>query len=132
MHNATEDGVVQGLLKLAQTGQVGLVVEKDAIIVRDDATQVCDLAARDPYATVSEGSLVLALRPHRTYGNQSALADRGIPDTRVEETVPAGQGSRLLQNGNEQCLELLRVDPFWEASGLTLSRTREHPKGEAW
>lgn len=125
MHDATECGVWGGLVELAQASQVGLIVEKDAVIVRDDVARICDLFQIDPYIAISEGSLVLTVRPHRTDAVLTALTDRGIPVSRVGEIVPAEKGVRLLENGSERPLDHPRVDPFWGAFGRALIHNAE-------
>ncbi len=49
MHDATEGGVLGGLLEVAVASDVGMRIELDAIPVRPEVRAVCDHVGIDPY-----------------------------------------------------------------------------------
>ncbi len=121
MHDATECGVWGGLYEIAQAAGVGLRVEQERIIVREDAQRICALFNMDPYASISEGTLLLTCRSHKAGAVLAALAERGIAATVVGEVTPASDGLRLVARGEERPLEHPRVDPFWAAFGRAMA-----------
>jgi len=121
MHDATECGVWGGLYEIAQAAGVGLRIEYERIIVREDVRRICDLFAMDPYAAISEGTLVLTCRPQKGDAVLTALAGRGIAASVVGAVTPAAEGVRVVVGGEERLLEHPRVDPFWAAFGAALA-----------
>jgi hydrogenase maturation factor len=58
MHDATEGGVLGGLLEVAVASDVGMRIALDAIPVRPEVRVVCDHVGIDPYTSISEGTLI--------------------------------------------------------------------------
>jgi len=122
MHDATECGVYGGLYEVACASGVGMVVDKDRIVVQEPIRKLCELFEIDPYCAISEGTLILTCRPHKAGEVIARLGDRGIPATRVGEVVEASRGMVLREGGREQALAHPRVDPFWAAFGREAAR----------
>lgn len=121
MHDATECGVWGGLYEIAQASNVGLVVERNAVVVRPEVRAVCDLFGMDPYSAISEGTLVIACRSAKAREVLSRLGGAGIQATQLGEVTPASEGIRLVEDGREHPLEHPRVDPFWIAFARALA-----------
>jgi len=121
MHDATECGVWGGLYEIAQASGVGLRIDHERIIVRDDVRRICELFAMDPYAAISEGTLLLTCRPHRADAVLAALSSAHIAASSVGEVIPAAEGVRVVVGGQERPLEHPRVDPFWGAFGAAMA-----------
>ncbi len=115
MHDATECGVYGGLVEVAEASGVGLRIEQERIILREDVAKICQLFGMNPYAAISEGTLIITVRPHKVDALLAALAAKGIAASVVGEVVPPEQGLTLIVDGKEQPLEHPRVDPFWAA-----------------
>jgi hydrogenase expression/formation protein HypE len=124
MHDATECGVWGGLYEVAQASRVGMRVDKERIIVREEVEKVCRLFGIDPYSAISEGTLIITVRPHKADDVLRALASKGIEATVVGEVVPADRGMTYVEGGVERPLRHPRVDPFWEAFGRALSQAQ--------
>lgn len=124
MHDATECGVWGGLFEIAQASEVGLVIEKDQIIVQESVRKVCDLFGIDPYTSISEGTLIATCRPHRVRELLSRLEDKGIPASIVGELTDAREGLHYFEGGRKHSLRHPRVDPFWAAFGKAASERR--------
>ncbi len=122
MHDATECGVWGGLFEVAQASGVGAVIDKEKIIVQDAVRKVCDLFGIDPYSSISEGTLILTCRPHKSQEVVRRLSDKGIPVSVVGEIVERRQGMRVFENGISHELIHPKVDPFWSAFGKAASR----------
>ncbi len=125
MHDATECGVWGGLYEVAQASKVGMRIEKGRIIVREEVEKICRLFGIDPYSAISEGTLIVTVRPHKADQVLHALREAGIEATIVGEVVSPDRGMTYIEKGIERPLYHPRVDPFWEAFGRTLAQSRE-------
>jgi hydrogenase maturation factor len=117
MHDATEGGVFGGLTEVATASGVGMRIDLDAIPVRPEVRAVCDHTGMDPYTSISEGTLIATVVPHRAEGLLAALAEAGIDGADVGEVVEASRGTVLLTSAGEVALEHPGLDPFWGAFG---------------
>ena len=116
MHDATECGIWGGVYELAQAAGLGVRLDKDAIVHEEGVFEICDLfGIDDPFAAISEGTLIIACRPHKSQAVVDALKDKNIPASVVGELVESGKGMVVLSGGKEQPFEHPRVDPFWKA-----------------
>jgi len=115
MHDATECGVWGGLYELAQAAGLGVRVEKERIIVEDCIKEICRYFGIDPYASISEGTLIIACREHKAQEVVEALSQKGIKSSIVGELTEQEKGMILVEGGKEKKLEHPIVDPFWKA-----------------
>ncbi len=122
MHDATECGVWGGLFEVAQASGVGMVIDKEKIIVQDAVRKVCDLFGIDPYSSISEGTLIITCRPRKAQEVIRRLRDKGILVNAVGEIVDAKQGMRFFEQGRSHELVHPKVDPFWGAFGKAASQ----------
>ena len=65
MHDATECGVWGGLYEVAQAAGLGARIEKEKIVVEEGVAEICRLFGIDPYASISEGTLIIACKAHK-------------------------------------------------------------------
>ncbi|MDZ7262477.1 MAG: AIR synthase family protein [candidate division KSB1 bacterium] len=124
MHDATECGVWGGLVEVAQASQVGMVVDKEKIILQENVARICELFGMDPYSSISEGTLIITCRPHKAQEVLSRLADKNIPASIVGEVVEKHQGTYYFEKGQKKELVHPKVDPFWVAFGKAASEGR--------
>jgi hydrogenase expression/formation protein HypE len=115
MHDATEGGVLGGLVEVAAASQAGLHVDLDAIPIRPEVRAVCDHVGIDPLISISEGTLIATVVPGRAQAFVRALADEGIDAAVVGEMTEREQGRVAMRGGIETPLEHPGVDPFWSA-----------------
>ncbi len=121
MHDATECGVWGGLYEIAKASRVGMRIEKDKIIVLDEVEKICAKFGMDPYASISEGTLILTCKPAKANLILKKLQRKGIPASIVGEVIPESHGIILVEQGKERALEHPRVDPFWPAFAKALA-----------
>ena len=117
MHDATEGGVLGGLLEVATASGTGIHVDRDRIPVRPEVRAVCDHVGIDPYTSISEGSLIATVVPGRADAFIEALGGSGIDAAIVGELRPATDGHRIVVDGQEGELLHPGLDPFWGAFG---------------
>jgi len=115
MHDATECGIWGGLYELAQAAGLGVRIEKEQIVVEDCVEEICSYFGIDPYASISEGTLLIACREHKAQEVVEALSQKGIKSSIVGELTEPEKGMILIRKGREEKLEHPIVDPFWKA-----------------
>jgi len=115
MHDATECGIWGGLYEIAQAADLGVKVEKERIVVNDCVTEICRYFGIDPYASISEGTLIIACREHKAQQIVEALSQKGITSSIVGELTSPKNGMILVEEGKEKRLKHPIVDPFWKA-----------------
>ncbi len=115
MHDATECGIWGGLYELAEAAGLGVRVEQEKIVVEECITEICDYFKMDPYASISEGTLIACCRSHKAEEVVKALQARGISASIAGELTAADKGMVLVKEGREGRLEHPIVDPFWKA-----------------
>lgn len=115
MHDATEYGIWGGLHEFAQAANLGLVVHKDEIVVTPGVPEVCRMFGIEPFSSISEGTLIAAVRPHAADEVLKRLADKDILASVCGEMTPAGDGIHVVEGGKKRELHHPGVDPFWAA-----------------
>ena len=117
MHDATEGGVIGGLLEVAAASHSGIRVDRDAIPIRPEVAAVCGYVGIDPYTAISEGTLIATVVPERADAYVAALVGAGIDAAVVGEILPPEEDRTLVIGGREERLVHPGLDPFWGAFG---------------
>jgi hydrogenase expression/formation protein HypE len=117
MHDATEGGVLGGLLEVAIASGTGIHVDRERIPVRPEVRTVCDHVGMDLYTAISEGSLIATVVPKRADAFVDALGGAGIDAAIVGELRAAADGRRIVVDGQDEPLTHPGLDPFWGAFG---------------
>jgi hydrogenase maturation factor len=116
MHDATECGIWGGVFELAQASGLGVVLDKDKIVTAPGVLEISELfGIQDPYAAISEGTLILSCRPHRSADVIKVLEEKKIPASVAGTLTSPGSGIIVVDGGRERPFEHPRVDPFWNA-----------------
>jgi hydrogenase expression/formation protein HypE len=116
LHDATEGGVLGGLIELARASGRELRVEKARIPLADEARAACEVFGIDPYWTLSEGALLATVRPEKAKEALDSLAGAGIVAAEVGEVM--GEGGTLWLTEADGRIGRLGVpenDPYWAA-----------------
>ncbi len=123
MHDATECGIWGGLYELAQAAGLGMRIIKERIVVEDCVMDVCSYFGIEPYASISEGTLIIACRQHKAEQVVDVLSQKRIKSSIVGELIEPGEGMVVVREGREEKLEHPVVDPFWKAFYSALKET---------
>ena len=115
MHDATEGGVLGGLVEVAAACGAGVRIDLEAVPVRPEVSAVCRHVGIDPYTAISEGTLIATVVPGRADQFVRELAHEGIEAGVVGEVLERGHGSVLVTAKGERPLVHPGIDPFWEA-----------------
>ncbi len=115
MHDATECGIWGGLYEVARAANLGVTVEKESIVVEECVPEICNYFEIDPYASISEGTLIISCRPHKADDVVKALAEKDIRSSIAGELTGPEKGMVLVEDGEKKELVHPIVDPFWNA-----------------
>lgn len=115
MHDATEGGVIAGIIELATASELGAVVNVDDIKTSEETREICKLFRIDPLVSLSEGSLLLACRPFATDRVLSRLASKGIPSQLIGKLSSKFKGCRGVTSNGTRILRYPSADPYWKA-----------------
>ena len=116
LHDATEGGVLGGLIELAHATGHDLRIEQARIPLAAEARAACEVFGIDPYWALSEGTLIATVRPEQAIEAVAALAEVEIAAAIVGEVV-RGSGKLWLTRakGEVETLERPEPDPYWPA-----------------
>jgi len=117
MHDATEGGVLGGLIELAHASGHDLRIERAKIPISEEARAACAAwGGIDPYWALSEGTLIATVRPAYRDAALAALADAKIAAAEVGEVMP-GHGTLWLTDPDGKVAKLVEPepDPYWPA-----------------
>jgi len=107
MHDVTECGVYGGLFEMARAAGVQVAIERDRVPVLPGIMEACDFFGIDPWASISEGTLLLTVDPSGADDVLAALDEEAIPAADVGEVR---EGSGLEVDG--EAVDHPGVDPF--------------------
>ena len=115
MHDVTEGGLMGALYELPEASGNGLEIELSDVIVTEEAKRVCDLFEIDPYSTLSEGTLIISVKPEKAEKVLRALKSKGIRSAVIGKVTDLREGRWVKRNGVREALKKPSFDPYWEA-----------------
>jgi hydrogenase expression/formation protein HypE len=114
MHDATEGGVLGGLWEMSASSGLPVHADLDAVPVPDDIAAVAHALKFDPWAAISEGTLLMAVSPGSEKEIMRVLNETGIDCWKLGEILDEGKASGIKRGGEEQKLTEPEADPFWD------------------
>ena len=120
MHDATEGGVHGGLFEIARAADVGLSIERDRIPIMPGVEAAAEFFDFDPWAAISEGTLLMTVDPSGVDDVLDALEDEDIPAAEIGEVVE-GSGVTV----DETPIEHPETDPFWSTFDEFMGKLEE-------
>jgi hydrogenase expression/formation protein HypE len=125
MHDATECGIWGALFEIAQASGLGVNIKKEAIVIEDGIEDICRYFKIDPFASISEGTLIISCKPDKADTVVAALKKKNIKSSVVGELTTPDKGMVLSSYGKETKLVHPIVDPFWKAFYGALENTKK-------
>ncbi|MDD3627972.1 MAG: AIR synthase-related protein, partial [bacterium] len=127
LHDATECGVLGGLFEVAQASGNGMFIEKEKIPVPEEVRMICEKYGMDPYISISEGTLIITVRPHKSEELIKLLTENSIL---VSEIGYVTEGNKIiLKHGTkEEQIKHPENDPFWGAFSRVMNEEKEKIK----
>jgi hydrogenase maturation factor len=114
MHDATEGGVLGGLWEMASASGVGIDADLDAVDVPEDIAQVAAALGFDPWAAISEGTLLVAADPGAVSTVMGAWQKAGIQAWEMGRFSGAASEVRVRRAAREESVAEPQEDPFWD------------------
>ena len=116
LHDATEGGVLGGLVELAKACGHDVRVERSKLPLAPAVAAACAALGVDPYWTLSEGTLIACASADRAPLVLHELEQDGIPAAVVGEILP-GRGKLWVAepDGSVSTFETAQPDPWWPA-----------------
>ncbi len=124
MHDATECGVWGGLYEIARASGTGMAVDRDAIPLAPAAARLCSRFGIDPYAAISEGTLIITARPAAVPALLARLESKGITAAVIGEVTEKARGIKVSESGRQRDLAHPVNDPFWPAFAAAQEREK--------
>ncbi len=122
MHDATESGVIAGLIELTAASRLGLMVDVEQIPISEETQQLSNLFRIDPLVSLSEGTLIIASRPTKTHQILAKLSSRGISSCVVGRLTSKFRGCKAATGKGPRSLSYPDVDPYWKAYSKGIER----------
>lgn len=110
MHDPTEGGLATGLREMATAAQVGIVMERDQVVILHQTQVLCEALKLDPLGLLASGALLIAAAPETRTALLAALTGGGIQATVIGKLVDASQGMRMRTNRGLEPLPLFERD----------------------
>ena len=116
MHDATEGGVLGGLLELAKACGLDVRVERAKLPLGTPVAAACTMLGVDPYWTLSEGTLIACASVAHAPLVVHELEEAGIAAAIVGEVLP-GRGKLWVAepDGGVSTFDAPQPDPWWPA-----------------
>jgi hydrogenase maturation factor len=115
MHDATEGGVTGAVLELSDASGLGAEVSLHDISVSEETKEICRFFRIDPLTSLSEGSLIIASRPHKTASILRKLNAAGIHSQAIGRLTSKTRLSYATTARGRMRLRYPKADPYWRA-----------------
>lgn len=114
MHDATEGGVLGGLWEMSTAAGIKPHVNLDKASVPDDIAELAVALSYDPWAIISEGTLLAAVDPQCVDKVTSALRNADIESFILGRFDASAANGTIRRDGITQALAEPGIDPFWD------------------
>ena len=113
MHDATEGGVLGGLWEISASSGIKVHADFDLAGVPHDIACFAEALGFDPWAAISEGTLLAAVHPNSVAGVRAALKAEGIESFVLGTFDASAKTSTVKRDGVTAELGEPGTDPFW-------------------
>lgn len=111
MHDPTEGGLATGLWELAQSSQMGIVVDERQVPVLPECERICGLLGLDPLGLLASGSLLIVCAAESSSRILDRLIGEGIKAVAIGRMTSPEAGCRLRRvDGRDQTLPTFERD----------------------
>jgi hydrogenase maturation factor len=114
MHDATEGGVLGGVLEMSSAAGMAASVNLDAVDVPGDIRDVTRALAFDPWVAISEGTLLASVASGNVAGVREAWRKAGIVSYELGRFDKGLKRCMVRRDGKTTELAEDMVDPFWD------------------
>ena len=114
MHDATEGGLLNSVYEIGYASGNGVTIKYNGIIIDNDIAAICSLFNINPMRSISEGTLLLTVKPEYANEFTEMLRKNGINASIIGEVTEKARGMKLVQNGKESEINP-EEDQLWGA-----------------
>ncbi|TKJ42631.1 hypothetical protein CEE36_06940 [candidate division TA06 bacterium B3_TA06] len=84
-------------------------------MVYPEIRAICEMFGMQSEISISEGTLILAVKEKHWQAFSKHMAARNTPITEIGRFMKASDGIMVIRGGKREPLKHPRVDPFWSA-----------------
>jgi hydrogenase expression/formation protein HypE len=121
MHDATEGGLLNSVYEIGYASGNGVRINYDSIITDSDIAEICSLFNINPMRSISEGTLLLTLKPEYADEFTEMLKNEGFNASIIGEVTEKTRGMKLIRNGAESDI-IPEDDQLWGALSSGIQR----------
>ncbi|WP_298278998.1 AIR synthase family protein [Ferroplasma sp.] len=114
MHDATEGGLLNSVYEIGYASGNGVMIKYNGIIIDNDIAAICSLFNINPMRSISEGTLLLTVKPEYANEFTEMLRKNGVNASIIGEVTEKARGMKLVQNGKESEINP-EEDQLWGA-----------------
>jgi len=104
MHDPTEGGLATGLHELAFAARVGMLVEREKILILPETALLCRELKLDPLGLIASGALLIVAPQGESARILAALGAEGIPVSVIGKIWEREKGVKMMQEGRVEDL----------------------------
>ncbi len=119
MHDATEYGVWGALHDISMASKTRIRIYKERLFIDPDIQDIINVFQKvtginiDPYAAISEGTLIATVKKDYAEEAINELEKNGIKADIIGMVISRGTGVLINEKGMDRQLEYPETDPFW-------------------
>ncbi len=114
MHDATEGGVLGGVIEMSAAAGIHAHIDLDAIDIPSDIRDLSIALAFDPWIAISEGTLLASVDPQSAPRIRQAWRKAGIDSYQLGRFDKRLTSCLVHRDGKTSELSDTIVDPFWD------------------
>lgn len=115
MHDATEGGLIAGVIELATASRLGVEVDLESVPISEETAGICRRFRIDPLSSLSEGTLILASKPNSTSRVVRKLRGEGIVSETIGRLTKHRGKFTGIKRGRQNRIRYPKFDPYWKA-----------------
>ena len=114
MHDATEGGLLNSIYEIGYASGNGIRLNYEKVIVDKDIASICSLFKINPMRAISEGTLLLTVKPDCAHEFTEMLNNSGIIASIIGNVTERSQGIKLIKDNVESEI-MPEDDQLWHA-----------------
>ncbi|GBC74714.1 Hydrogenase isoenzymes formation protein HypE [archaeon HR06] len=111
MHDATEGGLIGGLVEMAEASNLGFKIYRDRVLVNDITYKICDLFKLDPLKLISSGTLIASVKREKADLALKSLEKKGIKAKIIGEF--SKKDYKIIYNDKIEVVKGYIRDEYW-------------------
>lgn len=110
LHDPTEGGVATGVREIGAASNLGAVMNRDLVPLRDETRAISEHYAIDPLGMLSSGTLLAAVAPEKLEAVLRHVSDSDFEVAVIGKLTAQGSGYRLIEQNHTRELPIFQTD----------------------